>query len=303
MPHVRTMVEQGLRKAGLFESTKLALRKMQTRSWAARSLLRRAMGGGAMPATRRGTVVMFHNSRSGSTVLAGQLSAHPDLTWDGEIFNYHWRRWRQQSGSQRDQVYREIRRRSGFPATPYFGFEVNPIQVHYAGVPFEQFIPAMQAQGVTHFISLRRENVLRLVVSERVAALRGMYHLKPGEKAKQVRIALDPHEMQSHLGIVTLDEKIRQFQDRYDAVDRLAGDTPLLNLSYEADVMNDPTVGYRRICSFLEIEPVDRDIALRPTTNQPLSELLEDYDAVREMLEPTEFAWMLSALTAPVAKP
>ena len=105
--------------------------------------------------------------------------------------------------------------------------------------------------------------------------------------------------MQSHLGEVTLDQKIRQFQERYEKINTLVGDASLLNLSYEADVMNDPTAGYRRICSFLNVKPIHREVPLRPTTNKPLSEVIEDFDAVRAMLESTQNAWMLDAAAAP----
>lgn len=298
MPHLRTMVEQGLRKAGVFEATKLGLRRAQTRCWAGASVVRRMAGGGALPKVRRGGVVLFHSSRSGSTVLGGQLGAHPEIYWDGEIFNYHWRRWKQRPGDRRAEAYREIRRRMSHPPTAYFGFEINPIQIHYGGLSLDAFIPAMKQRGITHFIQLRRENVLRLLVSERVAAQRGMYHLKPGETGKAVKIALGPEKMASHLGPVTLAEKIGQFQDRYAQIVELVGDAPLLDMSYEQDVMADPKVAYRRVCEFLGVSEVPSRVGLRPTTNKPLSDLIEDYDAVRAMLEPTANAWMLDGPTA-----
>ena len=40
---------------------------------------------------RRGNLVMFHVGRSGSTVLASLLQQHPDMYWDGELFDGDYR--------------------------------------------------------------------------------------------------------------------------------------------------------------------------------------------------------------------
>lgn len=76
-------------------------------------------------------------------------------------------------------------------------------------------------------------------------------------------------------------------------MERSLGGRNVLRLTYEEDVERDPRVGYRRICSFLEIKPHDVPVRLGRTNPFTLGELIENFDEVRQALDGSQYGWML----------
>ena len=68
----------------------------------------------------------------------------------------------------------------------------------------------------------------------------------------------------------------------------------MLRLSYEADIATDPTVGYRRICEFLNLTPQDdASVSYAPLNPFPLSSIITNFPEVRQTLRGTRYEWML----------
>jgi len=292
MVHPRTLVERSLRRAGAFSRVKLTLHETQTRM----RRLRAAARAGRPPPGRRGQVAMFHFARSGSTVLGDMLHRHPDVHWDGEIFNYQWRVWRRRAPSEdlMTRAMRIIRSRMAGPDVCFFGFELNPAQLHLLNLDLGDVIDALETLGVTHFILLERRNLLRKILSSRVAQSRARFHLKRGESARAQRIELPVDELPMAVRAPLLDHLERfdrlRTQTRRTLDDR---DTPSLNLCYEDDIAGDPRVAYEKVCRFLDLPVVEQEVALRRTTPEPLPEIVINMAEVRAHLRQTRFAWML----------
>ncbi len=302
MSKLRNQVERSLRASGLFIPAKRALYATQTRAWKAAVLGRRVLGQGNMPKGRVGQVMLFHTARCGSTVLGNQLNDHPAIHWDSEIYNYPWRGWTQRGASGGTQHTRQaeaiLATRMAFPKTAWYGCEVNPTQLRSVGIDPAGYAQRVEAMGVDRFIVLRRENLLRKIISGEVAKARGQYHASNGQATKTCRITLDVDRLV--MGeTMSLVEQLDRFSQAYRDLENSLSGKRVLHLSYEADIASDPRQAYRKVCGFLEIEPVDGEVSLRKTTAQPLPELLENMEAVRRVLSGTAYAWMLEDGPAP----
>ncbi|MEN8239769.1 MAG: hypothetical protein ABFR53_11285, partial [Actinomycetota bacterium] len=65
-------------------------------------------------------------------------------------------------------------------------------------------------------------------------------------------------------------------------------------LTYEDDIERDPSIAYRRVCGLFGVTPSDSEPALAQTNPFPMEEIIDNYDEIYELLDGTEYAWMLS---------
>jgi hypothetical protein len=72
---------------------------------------------------------------------------------------------------------------------------------------------------------------------------------------------------------------------------------PALHLVYEDHVESDPTVAYRLICDLIGVEPGKAEAQLGRTGDAPLTDLLSNFDEIADLLNGTEFEWMLDKQT------
>lgn len=66
-----------------------------------------------------------------------------------------------------------------------------------------------------------------------------------------------------------------------------------LHLVYEDDIEQSPKVAYEKVCEFLGVKAIEVEYRLQRLNPQPLSEIIENFDEVREYLSGTRYEAML----------
>ena len=234
----------------------------------------------------RPNVLMLHLGRSGSTVLSRQLAQHPAIYWDGELLR--WPRVNRLDGQLlnsfdafghvdlcRFKSYRKL-----------YGFELKPGHLVDLGVDFKHYVAHLRSIGFEHFITVERRNILRRLISAKIVWLTGKAHLKTREKQNLVTVEFDPGKIL---------DLIRHDLNEVALIKETVADDHHMDLVYEDHIEQDPAHAYRQVCDFLGIGNMDAEIRLKKRNPYPVSEMLENFDEIREVLEPTEYAWMLYA--------
>ncbi len=183
-----------------------------------------------------------------------------------------------------------------------YGFEVKFYHLIRAEIDLETFLDASETLGATHFVVLKRRNMLRKIVSsmaakQRVGSVtrREAFHLEQGTSPSLTPLYLDPDEV----GIDTQVKPLLRFLEAFDAdfarLERLLEERRALFLTYEEHIRTDPTHAYRRICSFIGVRPAKVKVRYSRTNPFPLSSLILNYADVVDALRGTPYAWMVEA--------
>ncbi|MDX1623896.1 MAG: hypothetical protein R3199_07925 [Gemmatimonadota bacterium] len=234
-------------------------------------------------------VMMFHPPRAGSTVLAKMLHQHPEVRWEREAFLEVSR----QLGMRRLPATLEtvlLTRMAGV-REPIVGFEVQYYQIPaHLMIRLPAFVRRVRNLGFRRFIVLSRRNILRSVVSNLVAHERQQWAFDVGDRVELTRVHVDVERVYDHRNTALLDVLARHEENPRRVRELLP---QYLELVYEDDVEEDPHVGYRRICEYLGLEPVEVTIPIQRATPYPMPEVVENWDEVCETLAGTRFEWML----------
>jgi LPS sulfotransferase NodH len=248
----------------------------------------------------RTSALMFHTGRCGSTVLAKMLNQHSDIYWAGEIFERMPERY-SEIASRPDAVEliiderrRECRRRG----KRTFGFELKYLPGQHFGDGFitmslEDYVAFVRKLGFSKFIVLHRHNYLRRALSSEVLRQNRSGHAKASPR-KATRITLDLQALPlTSTYRSSLVESFRFIDEHYSRLVKLLAGAEVLHLSYEDDVLQDPTAAYRKVCSFLDVDAEAPEIPLARTNPFPCEDIVENIDELRAALRNTRYEWML----------
>lgn len=250
------------------------------------------------PTHPRHMVVMLHLGRCGSTVLADQVGQHTEVRWEGELFE---KMVRGQVPEHRviQDPFRLLRLRRAYAGRRIYGVEIKFHRHYHLGFrgvnrSAAACLAELKSIGATHFVILKRKNYLRQIVSEYVGRAKGYWHQKSTDAPSRLTVTLDPERIRHGSAELPLLDAFRDRDNAYAEMDRLLKGEEVLQLSYEEDVLDDPRQGYRQLCEFLGLRPIDTHIGTRRTNPYPLPALIDNIDAVADRLQGTPYAWMLS---------
>ncbi len=242
-------------------------------------------------------VVMFHVGRSGSRVVGDLLDQQSPVTWEGEIY-------RKALAYQRNGI--PAKAKGEWPVEPegllvarqrehrkeFYGFEVKFQHLERFKIGVRDFLLLLERHGCRHFVVLRRENLLRKIISSRVGSAIGRFHLVETPQAP-TRVWIDPNRTKVDGVERPLIEALEIFDRQLAELDALLEGRPHVALTYERDVAADPRVAARKICDFLGIPEEPMEVRYAKTNPWPLREVIENYGDVRDCLRGTRFEWML----------
>ncbi|MDX9873495.1 MAG: hypothetical protein RBS88_01180 [Spongiibacteraceae bacterium] len=256
-----------------------------------------------------GHVAMFHTGRVGSTVVAKLLEQHPQIHWDGELFERRLQRRRGKLRSKRRDLLPplvDLRMRVGHAARAgrIYGFEAKHQTDQHGyvyGLEIGPFVDWLMRHGVDRFIEVRRENYLRQVVSTIRLRQTGRSHARIDQQVEHPPIVIDPEAVPLGRTQVSLLERFAIFDELHQATRRALQGQQALQLTYERDIERNPVAAYQRICAFLDLEPAPAEVRLRRTNDAPLTDLIANFDEVAERLVATPYSWMLEGEALPAA--
>jgi LPS sulfotransferase NodH len=211
--------------------------------------------------------IVLTRSRTGSNLLVDYLNSHANVFCRSEIF-------RRLEGREWPAVLRSVYRRQPFFARAV-GFKIfygHPLDDTECGL-----WDALQKDRSIRVIHLVRNNVLRSVVSHRIADKTNFWFHKGKRGSPQVgsrdkKIRLDP------------DSLLEEFERT--ALWRLQGearfrDHEMLEISYE-DLTRDPEATFIRVCDFLAVPRRRPASSFKKQNPEKLSDLIENHAELEE---------------------
>jgi LPS sulfotransferase NodH len=226
----------------------------------------------------RAKFVLFAQGRTGSTLLGDLLRSHPEIYFADELLGSALRSPRLAAARTR---WRHARHAVGFHVKIY---QLSDVQgITDAG----RWLRGMHRHG-WRVIALRRENLLRQVLSNMTAQLTNRYEDRAGEgEFVRVRPYVDPEELLHWIGV-----RAAVGADEAAALDGI----PHLSLTYERDLQDSTTwqPTMERVFAHLDLDPVPVVTNLRRQNDGGLASLIANYDDVRRAVEATEYTRYLT---------
>lgn len=254
------------------------------------------------PISLRQSAVMFHFGRSGSQVLGNLLLQHSQIDWRGEMVREKRvkefkDRLKGKKYSIQDHVKAIARNRN----KKLFGFETKFFHLRKQNITIAEFVTFLKQNGCKRFITLKRENILRKIASSSIAKNKRAFHQENKEKAKLTKIHLDPSEIRIDGARKPLVEMISDYENDFKELNLALENSEVLRLTYEEHIKETPLKAYEAICNFLGTKSESPDIQYGKSNPFPLSEIIENFDEIKNELKGTPHSWMTddSNLRAP----
>lgn len=251
-------------------------------------------------------VAMYHIGRSGSTVLCDLLAKNPKISWEEEPFEpFYSGGWR--GGKHRlmgkillrsPKLGLQFKRQFG--RCDWFGFDVKFYHWRDQKISTLDSLALLEKAGYERVIILKRRNFLRKVVSSVIALKRKSYHSVEEGYGKSIgKVELEVGGILIDGDRLPLLERFAGWDRSFDEIEQGSKKYGHLHLNYEDDIMADPGVAYRKVCSFLGVQPVEVSSDLKRTNPFPLPELISNWEEVCDCLSGTKWSWMLEEMGTP----
>lgn len=215
--------------------------------------------------------VIFAQGRTGSTLLTSTLDTHPQITCKDEIL-----------GQPRAFPIRFVENAARASGAECFGFHVKIYQLtSWQRVEdVHGWLSSLQARG-WKILYLRRENLLRHVVSNVFAEAAGAWHHRSGETIKRPERITLPLERLHH-GIEGRRRNIAAERTALEGLD-------YLELVYERDLETPEAQAetFTRIQAYLGVETTPLSTSLKKAVARPLEDLVDNYGEVQSALTGT----------------
>lgn len=224
---------------------------------------------GVTPSVR---FIIFAQGRTGSTLLTSTLDKHPRITCHDEIL-----------GVPRLFPIQYMKNLASLSPNFAFGFhaKIYQLEAWQRITDVNGWLSRLDDEG-WKIIYVRRENLVRHVVSNAFARAAGRYHhfkQDTVEKPKEIKIPVD--------------YLLRSIEWRKENLlkEQLAlNGLPFTELVYEKDLEtpDKQTKTFHDLQSALEIDPIDLTPPLKKAVTRPLSELIVNFDEIKDALSNRE---------------
>ncbi|MEX0785430.1 MAG: hypothetical protein WD939_02225 [Dehalococcoidia bacterium] len=264
--------------------------------------------------------IILSGPRTGSHMLAQALNSSPAIVCFREVYNGRLDFIQYGVDGYDDFSEADIALRKDDPVRFLHEriFRDYPGDVQAVGFKFHYghqwdfpgIIEALTGDRELHVVELRRHNLIRMLVSLKLAERTGVWlqdgtsKLTPANLARAVRhpikAARRVQRMLSRAAPVsapserpklslTVEECFQfmvQTEERYKNFERLFAGHPMLQLFYE-DMTADRDAAFSQAQTFLGVEPSQLEVTLQQQNPQPLPELIANYDELRHAFKDT----------------
>lgn len=207
--------------------------------------------------------IVLTRSRTGSNLLLSFLNSHPNIFCEGEIF---------------------ARLHGADPMTRLGrSFGKQPRHIHAKGLKIFYYHPLdadarglwdeLERRSDIRVIHLTRENILRTLVSRKIAGVRDAWTGTRFDRA-------DFADKQVSFTVEDLETGFTQTREWEIEATRRFSAHPFISLSYEA-LVADSTATYHRLLEFLGMPGGDPHTGLRQQNPEKLRDLISNYDELK----------------------
>lgn len=214
--------------------------------------------------------IVLSRSRTGSNLLVSYLSNHPNIAVSGEIFA-------KLNGRKAEDVLSDT-----FSEQPFFvkarGFKIfyyHPLDDIGVGI-----WDALVDMPDLHIIHLKRRNILRTVVSRRIAGLNDAWSsTRQPDTNRATSVSFTPDE---------LNELLAETRDWESKGDEMFHNHQKLEICYE-DLTDEPKRSFGKIARFLGVKASVPKTRLKKQNPQRLRDLVRNYDELKAAFEGTQW--------------
>jgi len=243
---------------------------------------------------RKTNVFMLHTGRVGSTVLADLLNQHSKIHWDGE---FYIKKDKKHLNFIHKNSITFLKIKANQRIIESYGFEVksSPKQIYGTNsinLNLDEFLEKIQEINFKHFILLERKNYLKQFISFKFAKKTKILHTK--QKTEKLNTLLI--NVENCLWFKEEKNLIKHFEyldNFYENTKNKIKNKKHLFLTYEDDILKNPTIAYKKTCDLLGLEHQNPKVNLKRTNPFPLKDVIENYIEVEEYLKGTKYEWML----------
>ena len=210
--------------------------------------------------------VVLTRSRTGSNLVIDMLKSHPSVHAKGEILG-------RLAGRSCEEVLAGV-------------FHDYPPEVRAVGFKLFYYHPLddrsgdvwkrLRALDDLHVVHLKRRNILRTLLSRKIAGRTGEWHQRDAAGRRSdvdgKRVTFTAEELTAGF------EQTRGWETKYAA---MFEDRPVLELWYE-ELIEDPAREFARMTGFLGVEPLSPSTRLERQNPEPLRTLIRNYDELKE---------------------
>jgi hypothetical protein len=259
--------------------------------------------------------IILSGARTGSHMLAQALNFSSSITCFREVFNTDLPMVQYGVEGYDNSSQEDMELRAAEPVRFLHEriFCEYPREIRAVGFKFHYghqwgspgILEELLADKDLRVLDLRRRNMLRMLVSLRLAQetgvwlqegrpprirnvlrhplkvthryLRKLQGVKPDQQGRDIRLRVSPEDLSTF---------IAQTEFRITRFAELFAEHPTLTVSYEQAV-DHPEEAFARAQSFLGLEPQPLTVATRRQNPEPLRELIENYDELYEAFKDT----------------
>lgn len=206
-------------------------------------------------------------------MLVSFLDSHPAIRCRGELV-------RHLNGRTAVDIIDSVFTKAP-PGVTAKGFKI--FYYHPMNEPESRPLEYLAAMDDLHVIHLKRRNILRTLVSRKIAEKEGVYKHQPSRAATDAaskRVTFTVDELRRRFA------ETRRWED--DADDRFR-DHPMLPLTYEG-LTADPTGQFQRVTRFLGVEDAPPSTGLVRQNPEPLRDLIVDFDELAAAFAGSDWA-------------
>lgn len=218
--------------------------------------------------------------RSGSNLLLSYLNSVPGLSFAGEVLHPHQVQGLPRHGVSKGAVIRHLRYSLNHCRSERCGVKLPADHLEWHGLDVRELREHFPS---SRMIILYRRSLADQYLSLQVARLtrRWMRRNRARLAPPTGRIRIDREDF------VRYCSRVRDFYSEMMAVDGISSYAVVL--SYEELVANAQEVFDRKLFSFLGLAPVEVTTNLVKSNRQHPSQMVENYEAVRDLWEEPEF--------------
>lgn len=247
--------------------------------------------------------VIFGTQRTGTTLVRTSLSSHPEILCCGEVFNLgkrpyshadgFWAYSRSSLNHRIQTLFKPESLTESYLKQLYSNSNVSAVGFklmlnHCTARPY---IWHLLSEQKIRGLLIWRENALKTLVSRRIAAKSGVYHVSSSLKAKSAvkewagsTVTIDTHSLLRELEDITLEP------DAWRKL--LRQEIEYIDVVYEEYVEN-MRLGNDRILDFLSIDQRPLTSDLKKVNQDSLCNLISNYDEVYDLLKGSEYSRFL----------
>jgi LPS sulfotransferase NodH len=211
--------------------------------------------------------IILTRSRTGSNLLIDYLNSHRGVFARNEIF-------RRLDGREYPAVWRALFKKHPF-FTKAVGFKIfydHPLDAADCGI-----WEALEHDRTIKVIHLVRENILRSVVSQRIAEKTDFWF----QKRKRLPSRVGADEKKVRLNFADLLREFEQTTQWRREGDARFKEHETLKISYE-ELSGDPQSTFARVCRFLGVAYRRPATSFKKQNPEPLSALIENFGELRQ---------------------